>query len=223
MLGTAERGSDRQLAVFRLAVRSSADPGELRAWLNRRGLPAGLELDTELAWSIVDRLAVLTGDAEVIEQQLATDPSAAGRAHAAQARAGRPDPRGKQTAWRLLMQPSDLSAYELYATAGGFFQPSQDGICEPYAHRYFDEIGATADFRSGWALGQIALYAYPTPHSEPAIVARADACLDRTELAAPLRRSIVDGTDKLRRAWVSRTRFAPSSFRENAMDEAPTH
>ena len=222
LLAAADRGSDSQLAVFRLAVRSSTDAGELHAWLDRRDLPPDLELDTELAWSIVDRLAILTGEAGVIDEQLASDPSAAGRAHAARARAGRADPAAKESAWRLIMQPSGLGAYELYATASGFFQPSQSGLCEPYAYRYFDEIGATAGFRSGWALGRLALHAYPAPHSEPAVVARAEACLDKTELAAPLRRSIVDGTDKLRRAWASRSRFGPAPASKNATDTAPT-
>ena len=110
------------------------------------------------------------------------------------------------------MNPSELSAYELYASARGFFQPSQSDLCAAYAERYFDEIPATGAFRSGWALGQVALFAYPLPHSEPEILARAEECLAGTELAAPVRRSIVDGTDKLRRAVHSRARFAGSGL-----------
>jgi aminopeptidase N len=208
LLARAEAGSDRQLTAFRAAVRSGTDPGELRAWLAGDDLPAGLTLDPELSWSLVIRLATLTGDAEVIEQQTRRDPSAAGRAHAAQARAALRDAAAKESAWRLLMAPSALSAYELYATASGFFQPTQHELCAPYADRYFDEIAATGTFRSGWSLGQTAMLAYPLPHAESQVLAQAERCLSEDGLEPALRRSIVDGTDKLRRAVLARARFS---------------
>jgi aminopeptidase N len=209
LLAAAAPGSDRQLTLFRAAVRSSADVDQLRHWLDRKRLPTGLDLDTDLGWAVATRLATLTGDALVVEQQLAADSTAAGRAQAAQARAAAADSAAKQRAWRSLMEPSDLSAYELYATATGFFQPDQSDLCAPYAERYFDEIGATAAFRSGWALGQIAALAYPAPHSEQRFLALAEGRLASGDLAPELHRSLVDGTDRLRRAVVSRQRFSP--------------
>ncbi len=176
----------------------------MRAWLAGADLPPNLDLDPELAWSIVIRLATLTGDAEVIAEQSRRDPSAAGRAHAAQARAALADADAKQTAWALLMEPSDLGAYELYATASGFFAPTQNELCEPYASRYFDEIAATGGFRTGWALGRTALLAFPTPHTDAVLLERAEKCLAEDSLEPALRRSIVDGTDKLRRATRAR-------------------
>ena len=212
LLDDAEAGSDRQLAVFRFVIAAAADVEQLSAWLARRQLPPGMVLDTELGWAIVQRLAVLGADPGTIEDQLRRDPTAAGRTHAAEARAARPEPQAKDDAWRSLMNPSELSAYELYATARGFFQPSQSELCSAYAERYFDEIPATGAFRSGWALGQVALFAYPLPHSEPEILARAKESLTAADLAAPLRRSIVDSTDKLRRATESRARFSGSGI-----------
>ncbi len=207
LLTAAEPGSDRQLTAFRAAVRASVEPSELRAWLSATELPPDLELDPELSWSIVIRLATLTGDAEPIEHQSSRDPSAAGRAHAAQARAALADAAAKEAAWALLMQPSEVGAYELYATAAGFFQPGQHEICAPYAFRYFDEIGGTGDFRSGWSLGQTALLSYPGPHADPEVLAAAERCLARDGLEPALRRSVVDGTDRLRRAVRARARF----------------
>ena len=207
LLTAAPPGSDAQLAAFRAVVPSSADPDTLLGWLSGGGLPEGLSMDPELAWLVVIRLAVLTGDAALIERQLAVDPSAAARVHAAQARAALPLESAKTAAWRSLMQPSELSAYELYATAQGFFQPSQNQLCQPYVGRYFAEVGATAGFRTGWALGQVALHAYPASHATPETVAMADQCLDRSDLAPAVRRSVVDGTDRLRRAVRSLERF----------------
>ena len=100
-----------------------------------------------------------------------------------------------------------MGAYELYATATGFFQPTQDQLCAPYAHRYFEQIAATAAFRTGWSLGQTALLAYPQPHADPDVLAAAEAWLARPDLEPALRRSVVDGTDKLRRAAAARARF----------------
>ena len=207
VLTGADPGSDRQLTAYRAAVRSALDPAELRAWLAADELPPGLSLDPELAWSIVIRLAVLTGDAEVIEEQTRRDPSAAGRLHAAEARAALADPAAKQAAWDVVMQPGDLSAYELYATASGFFQPTQHDLCEPYAHRYFDDVVATGQFRTGWSLAQSALLAYPYPHTDPEISARAQRCLSQESLESGLRRSLVDRTDALQRAVLARSRF----------------
>jgi aminopeptidase N len=180
----------------------------LRRWLDGGELPAGIVLDSELVWALVDRLTSLGGDMQLIEDTLRRDPSAAADVHAARARAGLPSEEAKSRAWRLLTQPSPLRAYQLYATASGFFRPHQDGVTAPFASRYFSDLPDTGGFRSGWLLGQVALLAYPRPHSSPQILALADGLLARDDLAAPLRRSVLDETDRLRRAVSSRSQFA---------------
>ncbi len=206
LLDTAAPGSDRQLVGFRLAVRSATDASLLRRWSTGTNLPAGLELDPELRWSMVVRLVALNGDESLIEAALAADPSAPARVHAARARAAIPTADAKARAWELLMRPSSASAYEIYATAAGFFDPDQSALTAPYATAYFDEIGATADFRSGWALGTTADSAFPHNAVEAGTVERAERLLT-TELAPPIRRSVTDNTDLLRRALRSLERF----------------
>ncbi len=208
LLARADVGSDRQLAAFRLAVRTGQDPDELGGWLDGRGLPPGLGSDPELAWAMVVRLAELTGDPSPIERQLQADPSAAGRVHAARARARLADAAAKEAAWRLIVGSSALGAYELYATAEGFFAASQHDLCRPYVDRYFTQMPQTAAFRSGWVLGQMALLAYPQPYTTPDVLAAAEACLDAADLAPAIRRSLVDGTDRLRRATGARRRYS---------------
>jgi aminopeptidase N len=161
LLRGAPPGSDRQLVAFRLVVRCTSDQVLLRHWFDGRQLPPGMVLDPELAWHLVQRLAALDPDPNPIETALARDPSAAGRVSAARARAtlGRADT--KAQAWLSLMQPSDLSAYEVYAVAEGFFGGNQTELTKEYVGRYFTEIGATETFRSGWALGEVAARAYP--------------------------------------------------------------
>jgi aminopeptidase N len=200
-------GSDRQLAGFRRAVGSAVDPEALRSWSEGRDLPPGLELDTELSWAVVERLVELTGDDEALERTLASDPSSSAAVHAARARASRPTAAGKETAWRLLMQPSPVSAYEVYATGEGFFRPGQEKLTHPYVERYFAEIGSTAEFRHGWALGRVAKLAFPALAASAGTVRLAEATL-ATELADPVRREVVDGLDQLRRAVTSLKRYA---------------
>ena len=50
------------------------------------------------------------------------------------------------------MGPSTLSAYELYATGEGFFDPGQADLTAPYVPRYFAEVGERRSSAHGWAL-----------------------------------------------------------------------
>ncbi|MFC7622335.1 aminopeptidase N [Microlunatus sp. GCM10028923] len=206
-MAAAAAGSDRQLLAFRAAIPTAADPELLRGWLGGETLPAGLELDQDLSWGLVSRLSELTGDAGLIEERLAADRSALAEQHAARARAALPTAEAKAAAWELLLRPSTGSAYQVYATAEGFFRPDQDELAADYVRRYFDEIGATAGFRTGWALGRTAELAYPYLAVSEEILALAEQTLAGDGLADPLRRALIDGTDRLRRAVAARRRF----------------
>ena len=206
LLHDAAPGSDRQLAAFRLVVRCTTDQVQLRHWFEGRGMPPGMELDPELGWHIVQRLAALDPDPSPIEAALARDQSAAGRVAAARARATLGRAETKTQAWTWLMQPSELSAYELYAVAEGFFAPDQTELTAEYVGRYFAEIGGTANFRTGWALGEVAGKAYPRTAAAPGTLRMAEAALAGS-LPSPVRRALLDGTDRLRRAVRSLERF----------------
>ena len=127
--------------------------------------------------------------------------------HAVRARAMLGRPEAKAAAWARLVEPSDLSAYELYATAEGFFVPGQELLTDPYVDRYFAEIGGTGAFRSGWALRDVAARAFPYLAATPETVRRAEQAL-AGKLPGPIRRALLDGTDKLSRAVHSLARFA---------------
>ncbi|SDR96963.1 Membrane alanyl aminopeptidase Metallo peptidase. MEROPS family M01 [Friedmanniella luteola] len=207
VVDSSPAGSDRQLAGFRQAVASSADVDRLRAWAAGHDLPPGLALDSELTWTVVERLVELTGDDAVLDRTLAQDSSSSAAVHAARARAARPTAAAKEEAWRLLTQPSEVSAYEVYATAEGFFRAGQEELTAPYVERYFAEIGATAEFRRGWALGRVAGLAFPHLAADARTVALAERAL-AGDLPDPVRREVVDGLDLLRRAVASLERFA---------------
>ena len=206
ILSAAPTGSDRQLVAFRLLVRSTVDVRRLQDWAAGKQLPDGIALDPELVWLMVERLAALDPDPRPIEVALAGDRSAAARIHATRARATLGRPETKAAAWVRLVEPADLTAYEVYATAEGFFVPGQEELTAPYVDRYFAEIGATGAFRSGWALRDVAAKAYPVLAATPETLQRAEQTL-AGDLPGPIRRALLDGTDKLSRAVRSLARF----------------
>jgi aminopeptidase N len=206
VLGESEPGSDHQLTAFRLVVRSASDVDQLRLWYRGDRLPDGVILDPELAWNIVERVAVLTDDGRLIAHALDSDPSAAAHVHAARARAALPEVNAKEAAWSLLMRPSAAPGLELYATAEGFFAPNQSELLKPFVPRYFSEIGNTAQFRTGWPLAEVAARAYPWSAVTSDTLQLAERAL-AGELATPLRRALIDGTDRMRRAVRSLATF----------------
>jgi len=210
MLDVAPPGSDRQLVAFRLVVRSTDDVRRLRDWAAGDRLPTGVALDPELTWLIVERLAALDPDPTPIEAALAADRSTAARIHATRAGAMLGRPEAKATAWTRLVEPSEMSAYEVYATAEGFFVPGQEELTDSYVDRYFAEIGGTGRFRSGWALRDVAAKAYPGLAATPETLRRAEQAL-AGDLPGPVRRALLDGTGQLSRAVRSLARFDPGS------------
>src|SRR5262249_10942006 len=102
LIRRTEAGSHAGLRL--LAVRhfidAAAHPDTIAAWLADGTVPGGPELDPELRWRVLGRLAVLDAvDEAVIAAELERDPSATGQEGAARCRAALPDPDAKRRAW----------------------------------------------------------------------------------------------------------------------------
>ena len=207
VLAAGEPGSDRQLIGWQLLIRSSADTARLAGWLAGTGLPPGRQLDDELRWSIVTRLALL-GDDSYIEPMLTRDRSAAALNHAARARAGRPGAADKALAFAIISEQSRLPAYELYATASGLFPPGQAAELIELAERWFATMPDTTRFRRSWALGQVLRLSFPVAVGTPELLEQARRTLRRTDLDPLVRRALTDGTDQLERVVRSIERYA---------------
>jgi aminopeptidase N len=204
----AAPASGLQLAGMRGAIATSSDTDRLTRWLDG-DLPVGLDLDAELRWTLLGRLATLGAvDVERIDAELSRDPSSQGLVHAARCRTLLPDATTKRAAWHSLTRDADCPNYELYAIAESFWRPGQAEFTAPYVERYFGEIGATAALRSGWVVGQVAQLAYPRFEVSAMTLSLTDELLARTDLADGIRRSVVDAGDDLRRAFASRRAFA---------------
>jgi aminopeptidase N len=207
-LQAAEPGSSRQLTAARAYVGAVADVAALQSWLDGRDVPSGLVLDDELRWLVVGRLAGLGGaDASTLDAELGRDRSAQGQVHAARCRAALPTVEAKAAAWQAITGDAQLSNYELYALAEGFWQPGQDEVTAPYVDRYFAEIAQTAGLRNGWVVAHVAGLAYPRTAVSASTLEQSAALLARSDLDSGIRRSVADAADDLRRALESRQKF----------------
>jgi aminopeptidase N len=207
-LATAPPGGSMQLSAARGYIRA-AGPGDvaiLSGWLAGANVPAGLEIDTELRWTVIARLAALGAvTAEDIDAEYERDRSARGAESAALCRAARPDESAKAEAWRVIIEDDTLSNRMVIGAANGFWQSEQLDLTAPYVQRYFDEMPGMAARRSPMIAQRVASLAYPRFAVTAETLAAARAMLARPDLTPGLARSVVDGTDDLERALAART------------------
>src|SRR5439155_2054089 len=206
-LGAAPPGSDHQLAwarAFAGFARRAEHVAAVRGLLDATVTIEGLVIDTELRWTFVRYLAAAgAGDQALIEEELRRDPTDAGARHAAAARAAIPTAEAKAAAWQQILDPSVTFA-TMRALMGGFQQPDQDPLLEPYAAKYFEQIGPMFETRSlevaiGFTSGM-----YPRMLVREDIVAMTDDYIATFNPPAPVRRLLLEGKDAIERSLRAR-------------------
>ncbi|MFI2369565.1 aminopeptidase N [Streptomyces sp. NPDC018833] len=203
VLRHTEDGSDPglRLTAVRHFIDAASQPASIQEWLADDSVPGGPELDPELRWRILTRLAVLgaVGEKE-IAAELDRDPSATGQEGAARCRAALPTPEAKAAAWSRLFETDDLSNYLFTATAQGFWQPEQAALVWEYVPRYYPDAVAVAA-RRGPAIAEAAgRYAFPLHAVDAESLRLGEDCLRESSPIPALRRKLVDQLDDLRRA-----------------------
>ncbi|GAA2347689.1 aminopeptidase N [Dactylosporangium salmoneum] len=195
-LAGAAPGSGRQLAVARALVSVAGDAPLLRSWLAGPGAPEGLEIDPDLRWAVLLRLAGLgAAGPDDIAAEARRDPSAMGAERAAACRAALPDPGTKAEAWETLVHhPNPRLAI---ANASAFWQPGQEAITDAYVERWFADAPAMLEGRYLPAALQVVRLSFPQ-YSRKSVELTADL-LAHADLDPRLRRELMDGADELRR------------------------
>ncbi|MER5180765.1 aminopeptidase N [Streptomyces sp. NPDC002896] len=190
-----------RLTAVRHRIDTATRPDTISAWLSEGTVPGGPELDPELRWRILGRLAVLGAiDDAVIEAELVQDPSASGQEGAARCRAALPDPETKRKAWDEMFAADDLSNYLFTATAQGFWQPEQAALVREYVPRYYTDAVAVAERRGPAIADAAGRYAFPVYAVDTETLHLGETCLrDATPIPA-LRRRLADQLDDLARA-----------------------
>ncbi|MEU7643939.1 aminopeptidase N [Streptomyces huasconensis] len=190
-----------RLTAVRTAIDVATQPGPLQAWLTEGTVPGGPELDPELRWRVLARLAVLDAtDETAIAAELARDPSATGQEGAARCRAALPDAAAKRAAWDAMFASDELSNYLLRATAQGFWQPEQAELVREYVPRYYEDAVAVAARRGPAIADVVGLSAFPTPFVDAETLRLGERCLRDADPVPALRRRFTDQLDDLARA-----------------------
>ncbi|MGW0284855.1 aminopeptidase N [Streptomyces sp. NPDC003236] len=194
-----------RLIAVRHFIDVAAHPDTIAAWLADGTVPGGPELDPELRWRILGRLAVLGAtDEAAVAAELARDPSASGQEGAATCRAALPDPEAKRAAWDAMFATDDLSNYLFTATARGFWQPEQADLVRAYVPRFYQDAVALAARRGPAIAAAAGRWAFPYHAVDADHLALGETCLREAEPVAALRRKLVDELDDLARALRAR-------------------
>jgi aminopeptidase N len=210
LLSATEAGSDLQLALARAFVGAARDPEhaeEIAGWLDGVAVPAGLEVDQDLRWAVVGRLAGLGRlDDAAITAEEAADGSVTGQERAAGARAARPTAEAKAEAWRLAVNEDAIPNAQQSAICLSFWQRKQDDVLAPYVERYLQLAEDISASRGVWATKGISLRKaalrnlFPWPTEQQPFLERLDGWLADAEIAPSVRRVILERRDETVRA-----------------------
>ncbi|NKY13779.1 aminopeptidase N [Streptomyces somaliensis] len=192
---------DLRLTAVRHFIDCTDHTGTLHSWLSDGAVPGGPDLDPELRWRTLRRLAVLGAtDEDTITAELHRDPSATGREGAARCRAALPTTEAKSAAWQRMFHDDTLSNYLFTATAEGFWQPEHTDLLTPYVPRYYPEATALAARRGPAIATAAGRQAFPSYTVTAENLRLGDEHLTTTDLTPALHRQLTDRLDDLRRA-----------------------
>ncbi len=201
-------GSPLQLAAFQAAVSSAGSATSLRDWLEGRAVPEGVEVDLDLRWRVLVRLAVL-GETDRAELRAALDaePTARSRVEHSRAVASLPDAEAKAWAWERFTGHVDVPNYELEAAGVGMWRAEHEELLAPYVDHYFADVADTARVRSGWVLADAAMWFFPLVVETADTLQRARELIAREDFDLAMRRRVVDLTDELERRIAIRAAY----------------
>ncbi|MGH3938848.1 MAG: aminopeptidase N [Pseudonocardiaceae bacterium] len=208
LVGTAEPGSDHQLALVNALTASVLSKPELDAmagWLAGEGIPEQLGVDTDLRWRLLHALiAHAAAGEDEIAAELDRDATSTGQRQAERARALLPTPETKETAWQRAMRDDELPNAINEAVISGFSHPSQKQLLTPYVDRYFAEIAEMWGRRTSERAQSAVLGLYPSWAIDQHCVDGADTWLADVEQPPALRRLVSEGRAGVIRALAAR-------------------
>ena len=209
-LTAAEPGSGWQLSwarAFITVARTPEEQAELRGWLSGASVPAGLVVDTELRWQLLQSLASLgAATPDEIEDELATDRTASGEREAAVARALIPTAENKAAVWAELTGETGVPNWLNRSLLSGFQSTKQVELTAPYAAKFFEVVADVWARSDSEPAQEFVMLGYPTYQISPDTIALTDAWLARDGQPASLRRLVAEGRDGVVRALKARAR-----------------
>ena len=200
--------SDQQLALVNALTGSVLADDQLavvRGWLDGSAPLAGLVVDTDLRWRLLQALVAHgTAADDEIEATLAQDPTATGQRQAERTRALRPSAEVKAEAWRRAVHDDELPNAINEAIIAGFSHPTQKELLAPYVSRYFADVADVWARRSSERAQPVALGLYPSWAVAQETVAASDEWLADESHPPALRRLVSEGRAGIVRALAAR-------------------
>ncbi|HET7430000.1 MAG TPA: aminopeptidase N [Nocardioides sp.] len=212
LLHAAEPGSNAQL-IFARAYAASlvTDEGvaEVTALLDGSGRVDGLEIDTDLRWSLVTGLARAgAADDALIDAELARDRTIAGQEKAAAARASRPDAEAKAAAWTDLVDNPEVPNETHRSIAVSFMRHGQEDLLAPYLERYLEAADTIWEKLGTHMASNMLEGAFPLPLSSAETIERIDRWLEESPANPAAKRYVREGRADLLRARAAQAKDA---------------
>ena len=167
----------------------------------------GFEFDQDMRWSLVIKAVAydLPGAFDLLEPELARDPSDRGTRAAETVRVSRADAEIKAEAWRGFREDEQASLHILGSRMRGFWWKPQEALLAPYIDRFFDEVRDVFAERDKEFAVRFFGALYPGHIVTDDMVQRSEALLEALGpedvlLGRPLRESL----DELKRARACR-------------------
>jgi aminopeptidase N len=198
--------SDMQLlwaTAFIGAARQRDDVAWVKGLLDGSTKLDGLNVDFGVRWSAINALATI-GEAseDLIAAELQRDPTDLGRRAAASARAARPVAEAKAEAWAAVTG-DDQSLAMKRAIASGFHRADQEQLLSAYVEPFFQSLLPIWESTVIEEALQFVKSMYPDMVVTKAVVDLTDTWLKK-ELPGPMRRSLLESQDDLKRVLRAR-------------------
>jgi aminopeptidase N len=203
-MSNARPGGDVQLLwafTFINAARAMPDVEWVLGLLDATTRPEGLVVDLDVRWRAVTALATIGAAGEdLIAHELERDPTDEGRRRAAAARAALPEMSAKQRAWDAVVRGGVPSLQMKRAIAGTFHHVDQQELLKAFVQPYFDSLLPLWNANDSEVAVTIVAWMYPRAVLTQAVVDATDVALARDDLPGPLRRSLLESQDAIKRA-----------------------
>ncbi len=183
-------------------VQSSAGVNALHSLLASNSPPAGIALDQERRWHVIQALA-RNGwpDAPaLIAAEQRRDPSSTGQQSALTARVALPSLAAKQEFWNTIATPDALARTTLQTGASAFHQPNQPELVGAFVDQFFSRV-TNIDWNENDQLVKVYFdHLFPRALCSAALLAQSTAALQAASLLTPLaRRAWLEANDELAR------------------------
>ena len=171
---------------------------------------ARLDVDADLRWRVVIALATAGAidadgaESPRIDAEAQQDRTAAGKRHAAQASAARPQLEVKEQAFTTVVEDDTLANALGRAIIGGIGAPGQGELLKPFTARYFAAIRGVWERRSSEVAQSVVIGLYPYWDISEEAIEAADSFLADPDVPPSLRRLVLEGQAAVKRSLRAR-------------------